>query len=475
MQMSNKLINIQIYPHFQWVLQDNKHIMLACVYARGAGKTYFGFDWCFSKVMNNPDPNATAIIVTTDFKKGRYGLHEALGRYDSLIQQGIMKFNEHSAIVTIKTSPKNSIQRKQILLLTYNQREKIRGYHPIAVLLDEAQEMPRDTYEFVIAFTLKAIGQGGQFLVLGTPNGTNNALYDIYKRGTNNNDPDNKSVLLNGYDLKYSPRQLEFYKRNLSPNAFRREIMCDFAIDASYGNIYTDILDKLKSMKHISNDIKYNAEFPINLAFDLGYNDATACWIWQVVTSGEGIPRIHVIKYIEWTQQYFQDIIPKIRALPFFTNKIKYCILPHDSVQHHVSGGNPSHQTVNDFSTFDTNTVYGQAKAEGWDAYVLPRTSSVSSCIAPCRAFLEKCFFNETECAQGLQHLNKYKYTVKILRDNINPQCTDKPEEIGDHLHCCDAFRYMAMSENIWNTKEPKNIIANDGAPWIYTDWNKEI
>lgn len=468
--MTNRIVNIQIYPHFQWVMHDKEHIILNCIYARGAGKSFFAFDWCFSKVMQSADPDATAIIITTDFKKGKHGIHQALGRYAPLIQQGLMKFNENSATVQIKTSPKNSIQRKQILLLTYNQRDNIRGYHPIAVVLDEAQEMPRDTYEYVIAFTLSDIGKGGQFLVLGTPNGTDNALYDMYIRGTNKDDPDNKSILMTGYDLKYSERQLNFYKRNLSPKSFQREILCDFNIDASYGNIYTDILDKLKEMKRISNDIKYNPELPINLAFDLGFNDATACWFWQCTFQGE----IHVIKYMEWTKKYFQDIIPKIRALPFFTNKIKYCILPHDSVQHHVSGGNTTQQTVRDFSTFDNNTVYGQAKMEGWDAYILPRTSSVKSCIVPCRAFLERCFFNQTECELGLQHLNKYKYEVKIIRNAIEPQCTNNPEEIGDHLHGCDAFRYMAMSENIWN-KNNVQIIGNDGEPWRFTDWNNNI
>lgn len=464
-------IQINGYPYFSWVFEDTKTPIMVCMYPRGAGKSFAAFDWCLSRIMNDPEINASAMIISNDIKKERKRIEDAASRYEELAKADILTFNRVTGTTAFNLSNnKNSFNRKYIHIGSYNQRQTLRGEHLKYVVLDEAREMSRPLFEQVILPIVNNIGNGGQFLVLGTPRGQDNVLYDLYAKGQDDNFPDVKSKKMTIYEIgQYSPRHTEaaikIYQANMSPQAFRQEYMCDATVDISYGNIYRDMVETLESIGAINNDIKYNPSLPINLAFDLGFNDASACWIWQVTSMNE----IHVIEYFEVRQKYFPEIIQLVKARPYFTDKIKYCILPHDSVQHHISGGgNLAAHKVTNFANFDQNTVYGMARAQGWDAYVLPRTNSVAGCITPCREFLRRCKFNQAACELGLKHLKAYSYETKYLKDKEDEKIvTDIPEEHGEHLHGCDAFRYMAMSENIWN--KPTNNQARQDKPRFWT------
>lgn len=463
-------LEIETYPHFQWIFQERKHPMLVCLYSRGAGKTFAATDWCITRLLQDPNPIAQALIISNDLTKTKDLFAQTLARYEPLAQRKMLTYNSVTGKVSIKLNPKSKFLEKTIVIGSYRQEDTIRGYHPTYIVLDEAKDMNQATYEQVIIPLMRDMEKGGQFLVVGTPKGTNNVLYNLFLKGQDPNNPDVKSVKKTVYDINLSERQIEFFKNSVSPLSFRQEFLCDASVNVTYGDIYNDIIERLETSKLISDNIQWDPSLPVNLAFDLGFNDATACWFWQVTQDH----KINVIDYLEVRHKFFPEIIMEIRKKQYFHEKYNYCILPHDCVQHHISGGGYSSNSmrgvnvVHDYKEYDKNTVYGMAKAEGWKTYIVPRTNSVASCITPCREFLKKCRFNKTNCALGLQHLSTYQYEFKVSRNPNKKgelEATNVPEEYGEHLHCCDAFRYMAMSENIWN-KEQITSYQNKQRRW---------
>lgn len=432
----NKLeINIECLPGFEWIFSDHQHTQLVCMYCRGAGKTVSSLDWLFSRLIPHQQANAIGMIFSNDLSKAKEGVRRALYRYKELLASGYIKFNESTGEIQIKPHPKaTSIESKTIRLGSYEQQENIRGGRPNFVVLDEAKDLPEELYNKVIAPLFDPRDPTTQMLVVGTPQGEDNWFYKKFKDGQDPNNKYCKSVKKTCYDLNYRPDYIEQKKYDMGEKNFRQEFMCDSTINVSYGNIYKDIIDRLEDLNYISDEIQYNSKYPVNIAFDLGYNDATAVVFWQTYND-----RNFIIDYMEVTRTFFMETIKKVKAKGFFD--IKYCILPHDSTNNNVAGNG--------------TTVYDMAVAEGWNVIRLPRAKSVLSEIEPCRTFLRTCRFNKTKCDLLLKHLSKYKFETKISRDPSHlgeTYCGKKPEEIGDHLHGCDAFRYVAMSQPVWSS-----------------------
>lgn len=421
-------INIQCIPGFEWIFTDYEHTELICMYCRGAGKTLSSVDWLFSRLIPHKQENAIGMIFTNNLDQARDGVRRALLRYKDLVKLGYIKFNESTGEIQIKSHPKaTSIESKVIKLKSYEQDENIRGGRPNFIVLDEAKDMPEALYKTVIAPLFDPRDKSTQMLIVGTPQGEDNLFYKKFKDGQDPNVTYSKSVKKTCYDLNYDNEYLTRQKRDMGEKNFRQEFLCDSSVNISYGNIYKDIIDQLEILDCISDETQYNPKYPVNIAFDLGYNDATAVVFWQTYND-----RNFIIDYMEVTHTFFPETIKKVKAKGYFD--IKYCILPHDSTNNNVAGD---------------RTVYNQAVGEGWNVIKLPRAKSVLEEIEPCRSFLRTCKFSKTKCILLLNHLSRYKFETKVSRDPAHlgeTYCGKKPEEIGDHLHGCDAFRYVAMS-----------------------------
>jgi len=91
------------------------------------------------------------------------------------------------------------------------------------------------------------------------------------------------------------------------------------------GAYYADALKALKaSGRH--KPVALDPVLPVYAAWDLGYSDSTAIWLFQVI---DGF--IHVVDYIEGAQQPVSYYINAIRSRQYGH---VICILPHDGAQH---------------------------------------------------------------------------------------------------------------------------------------------
>jgi phage terminase large subunit len=131
--------------------------------------------------------------------------------------------------------------------------------------------------------------------VVGTPKGMNNLFYDYFQKAQS--DPNwflyvakaSETKLIDNEELKAALSVMGTAKYN-------QEFECSF-IGNLQGSIYGDIISKLEDNKQIAR-IPYDAAYPVNTAWDLGFNDSTAIIFYQKVGHA-----IHIIDYYEERSQ----------------------------------------------------------------------------------------------------------------------------------------------------------------------------
>lgn len=477
--------NLDVRDYFRWIFEDTQHPILVCVYPRGAGKTYASLDWVLFRLLlcgvNNTEeaedngnskvqmfPSATILTKNIDLVKDRIS-SILKTKYEKLCQQNIIRMDKRNGQVDIYLQPKSKFPTCSIHTASYFQDKGGLGKHDKFIVCDEAADMPRYLWDTVLRqIAIQDIDKGGQFLLVGTPRGMDNVFYELYEQGQDENNKLVKSVKKTCYELNYPSQTIEFYKNTGTETAFRSELLCDFAVSSFYGSIYAPTIEQSERDGLISDDFTWNPKYPVNIAFDLGYNDATVCWFWQFYSG-----RIIFIDYLEVRHKYFRDILRE-DIKPKYQGNFNYCILPHDATSHHHSGGAKVEKQINSFSSLETeDTSFGVAKAMGWNVYRLPKISKLNATtLAPVRSFLRYCCFNATKCKQGLDNLKLYSFKA-IYAPSLNSEnkyvCTDIPEQHGDHLHACDAFRYVAYSKDIWCGENNNNLQNHRNSP---STWN---
>ena len=113
----------------------------------------------------------------------------------------------------------------------------------------------------------------------------------------------------------YKKKQLEAIKRAMVAEhgeaygeaLFQQEYYCSF--DAAIpGSIFGEWLDRARSSGRVG-DFPFDPALPVNTAWDLGYEDATAIWYFQIAFDG-----IRLVKYEESHLKdidYYADVLRK--------------------------------------------------------------------------------------------------------------------------------------------------------------------
>lgn len=180
---------------------------------------------------------------------------------------------------------------------------------------------------------------------------------------------------------------------------------------AVYANEMRDALQKERITK-----VPYNAAKPVNVFFDLGWSDCTSLWFVQRVGF-----ELRVLHAYQNRQQ----------ALPFYLQYIQsrgYVIdtlyLPHDARAKQLGTGTSIEEMV---------------RKSGFKVKIVPMLS-VEDGINALRTMFPTMYFDENECADGLQALRRYCYDV----DSITGQFSKKPKH-DSSSHFADAARYIAV------------------------------
>lgn len=187
------------------------------------------------------------------------------------------------------------------------------------------------------------------------------------------------------------------------------------------GCYYTNQLIKARKDGRITK-VPYRDGIPVNTFWDIGSGDGTGIWLHQRVGQQDNF-----IGYIEsWGEPY-----------SYFTkelSKLDYCwgihYLPHDAK--HVRQG-----AMRNISPMDKLKELGLKNVE-----IVKRVEDISHGIQVTRDSFSSCWFDETQCKDGLIHLSSYRKKW----NNTTSRFTDTPMH-DIHSEGADAFRQFGQCQ----------------------------
>ena len=172
--------------------------------------------------------------------------------------------------------------------------------------------------------------------------------------------------------------------------------------------------DRIVNVPHVKG-------YPVHTCWDIGRSDGTAIWCFQHI----GID-YRFIRFIEdWDKEYDHYVAELNRYGYVFGTHY----LPHDAGHRRqaktAAQSKTAEQMLKDLGLSNTK--------------VCPRTPQKILSINNARAKLPQCYFDKTNCASGLLHLESYSKHW----DTVHAQWTDVPEH-NRHSEASDAFQVFA-------------------------------
>lgn len=131
--------------------------------------------------------------------------------------------------------------------------------------------------------------------------------------------------------------------------------------------------------------IPYDESLPVHTAWDLGYNDSTAIWFFQIIAK-----EIRLIDYVEGSGESLSHWLGVLKSKEYVYDKH---IAPHDIMVHEYTSG-----------------ISRQASARKMGVNFIPAQKiEVISGIDAVRNMLSRCWFDAEKCDKGVKALENYK------------------------------------------------------------------
>jgi hypothetical protein len=295
---------------------------------------------------------------------------------------------------------------------------KLRGLYLDAVVVDELADCDPRLWSSVLRPCLA--DRGGRALMMGTPRGRMNMLYDLSRVAAD--DPD---WSYHQYDVTQtgmlSQDEVDAVKRDPAvPEAmFQQEFLCSFNA-ALIGAIYGAEMNQLQSDKRYTS-VNFDVSLPVMTSWDLGFSDATAIIYWQRVGS-----ELRVICAEEYTLTKLPDICTAVLAKPWAGNYVAH-YGPHDLAVREYGSGRSRSQIAADRGIDFEPTV-------NW---------SIDDGIEAVRAILPHVWISSDLAERLLESLCNYRFVF----DSDNRSY--KTKALHDWTsHMADAARMFAVAND---------------------------
>lgn len=228
---------------------------------------------------------------------------------------------------------------------------------------------------------------------------------------------------LKGLGIELDQEQIAWYvkKQEVQQDDMRREYPStpEESWEVSHeGLYYCKQMTMARADKRIGH-VPHDPSLPVHTAWDLGYNDATSIWLFQVHKM-----EIRLIEYIEGSGESLQHWITLLKSKDYVYGKH---IAPHDVMVHEFSSG---------------MTRQASARKLGLNLIPAQRTEIIPG-IDAARNMFNRCWFDERKCALGIKALDNYK------KDWDDRLATWRSQPLHNWAsHGADAFRTLATGLN---------------------------
>lgn len=300
---------------------------------------------------------------------------------------------------------------------------------------------------------------GGWAAFITTPRGKNHAhrMYESARRSDSW-----FAELLTVDDTEAMPQEaldsalaeyIDLYGEEEGRAFYRQEFYCSFDA-AILGAVYGRWITMAEDAGRVGN-FPYDPQLPVHTAWDLGYDDATAIWWWQVLRK-----EVRVIDYYESSGQEVRHYCDVIKAKPY-DYKGGWHWVPHDASFKTLAAGGRS--------------IIELAWDEGVQMSAMPITGQQQS-IEATRSTLQHMWFHapdsdpDSPVRRGLDTLKLYHYEFDEKRRVF------RPKPLHDWTsHAADALEIIAQ---VWREQhkpkeKPRGLQPFTGA-WLEYDESKE-
>lgn len=233
----------------------------------------------------------------------------------------------------------------------------------------------------------------------------------------------------------FKPEQLQNILRQLQAEhgaeygmaLFMQEYYVSFEA-AMPGSIWGDCVTKLEESGKITS-VPHTAGFPVFTGSDLGFDDSTVFWFYQIIGD-----EIRIINYLE---DNFKDVEFYAQTLLNLHEQENYVYgthwLPHDARPRTLAAGGKS--ILQQFTEFN-----GDHGGKLGSFSIAPKLDKQEQ-IQAARATFPKCRFNKESCEIGIDHLKAYRREF----DEENNVFSSTPKHDGAS-HSADAFSCVSVS-----------------------------
>jgi phage terminase large subunit len=302
----------------------------------------------------------------------------------------------------------------------------LRGLYFDGVIMDEYADMKPSVWSEVIRPALT--DRKGWAVFIGTPKGKN-AFWEIWDHSSRAQDW--FAVMLKASRTKILPdEELAAARQSMTEDQYAQEFECSFEA-AIHGAVYGLPMRLALDAGRIGS-VPYDAALPVHTAWDLGFDDSTAIWFWQI-THGE----IRLIDYYENNGQGTEHYCDVLKAKPYaINNGYGRHWVPHDAAHELMAAGGRS--------------IVNQAWNAGVKMSVIPATSQQNS-IEASRKTIERCWFDAEKCKAGIEALRQYQFEF----DEDKKAFKSKPRHDWAS-HGSDAFEIIGQVWQNPSTEKPK-------------------
>ena len=211
------------------------------------------------------------------------------------------------------------VNEATIYVLGADNADSLRGMYLDAAVMDEYAMFKPSVFPQVIRPALS--DRHGWGIFASTPRGKN-LFYDIMKGAERSPSEWYHLTLKADTSGIMRPDELEELREQMDEEEFAQEYLCSFD-SALKGAIYSNEVNLMFAEGRVVDEELFDPNYPVHVAFDLGFTDATVC-IWFQITKGG----INVVAAEATTGT---DIFYHIEKLYQFAGELGEVWLPHDA------------------------------------------------------------------------------------------------------------------------------------------------
>lgn len=308
---------------------------------------------------------------------------------------------------------------------------------------------------------------GGWQAFITTPRGKNHA-YSTFRAAQKN--PGQFAQVLSIHDtgvLSATQLQAELleyvstYGETMGLALFEQEYECSFEA-AILGAYYGSEFKRMESEGRITSVI-HDPQWPVHVAFDIGFDDDTAIWWFQVIGS-----EIHVLEFYASSgkdvDHYCSQLLGKQVSIDIISDKLHVergadiAGLDHRRAYRYGTINLPHDAKAKTLAAKGKSVEEQFAAVFGWGSVQIVPSLSVTDGIQASRKVLNRCYIDEG-CEEGLTCLREYQRKW----DDDKKMFKDKPLHNWTS-HGADSFRYMAITwqeERIPKESEPAKYLLD--------------